>query len=85
LFHGLRMRDFGARAGFPNLLVLHNGRAYCIELRCNSDILQPSERDCFAALQDARVPVAVARSLNDVQRFLSEQCALPLRTSRSSA
>jgi hypothetical protein len=48
-------------------------------------MLQPNERDCHAALQDARVPVAVARSLEDVQRFLRDVCALPMRNWRSAA
>jgi hypothetical protein len=85
LFHGLRMRDLGARQGFPNLLILHDGRAYCIELKSDAGVLQPSQRDCYAALQDARVPVTVARSLEDVQRFLCEECALPMRNWRSAA
>ena len=85
LFHGLRMRDLGARQGFPNLLILHDGRAYCIDLKSAAGALQPSQRDCYAALQDARVPVTVARSLEDVQRFLYEECALPLRNWRSAA
>jgi hypothetical protein len=84
-FHGLRMRDLGARQGFPNLLILHDGRAYCIDLKSGSGVLQPSQRDCYAALQDARVPVTVARSLEDVQRFLCEECALPMRNWRSAA
>lgn len=85
LFHGLKMRDLGAREGFPNLLVVHDGRAYCIELKTGSSVLNSSQRDCYAALQDARVPVTVARSLEDVQRFLSEECALPMRNWRSAA
>ena len=85
MFHGLRMRDLGVREGFPNLLVLYNGCAYCIELRPGGSLLLPSQRDCYAALQDARVPVTVARSLADVQRFLSEECALPMRNWRSAA
>jgi hypothetical protein len=84
VFHGLRMRDLGVREGFPNLLVLYDGCAYCIELRAGG-LLLPSQRDCYAALQDARVPVTVARSLEDVQRFLSEECALPMRNWRSAA
>jgi hypothetical protein len=85
LFHGLRMRSLGVREGFPNLLVLYDGCAYCIELRPGRSLLLPSQRDCYAALQDARVPVTVARSLADVQRFLSEECALPMRNWRSVA
>ncbi len=73
------------REGFPNLLVLYDGSAYCIELRTDGYVLLPSQRDCYAALQDARVPVTVARSLEDVQRFLGEVCALPMRNWRSAA
>jgi hypothetical protein len=85
LFHGLKMRELGVRPGFPNLLVLHDGRAFCIELRSDAGPLEPSERDCYAALQDARVPIFVARSLSDVQHFLSVECALPMRNWRSAA
>jgi hypothetical protein len=84
-FHGLSMRELGPRTGFPQLLVLHEGRAYCIELKADGLILQCGERDCHAALQDARVPVAVARSLQDVQRFLSDECGLKMRHLKSAA
>lgn len=85
LFHGLQMRNLGVRAGFPNLLVLYDGSAYCIELRTGGYVPLPSQRDCYAALQDARIPVTVARSLEDVQRFLCEECALPMRNWRSAS
>jgi hypothetical protein len=85
LFHGLKMREPGVRAGFPNLLVLHSGRAFCIELKTDAHLLEPSQRDCYAALQDARIPIVVARSLGDVQHFLCVDCALPMRSWRSAA
>ena len=85
MFHGLRMRSLGVRQGLPSVLILHGGHAYCIDLRTGRGALQPSQRDCYAALQDARIPVTVARSLEDVQRFLCEDCALPMRTWRSAA
>jgi len=79
LFHGMRMRQLGARKGFPDLIVLYDGCAYCIELKSNKGVLQDSQRDCHAALQDARVPVQVCRSVADVQRFLRDDCGLYLR------
>ena len=85
LFHGLKMRALGVRPGFPNLLVLYEGRAFCIELKADAVGLEPSQRDCYAALQDARVPIVVARSLGDVQHFLGVDCGLPLRNWRSAA
>ena len=85
LFHGLKMRELGVRPGFPNLLVLYSGRAFCIELKSNALVLEPAQRDCYAALQDARVPVVVARSLGDVQHFLCVDCGLPMRSWRSAA
>ena len=84
-FHGLKMRELGVRPGFPNLLILYGGRAFCIELRSDAGGLEPSQRDCYAALQDARVPIIVARSLSDVQHFLCVECALPMRNWRSAA
>ena len=84
-FHGLSLRELGPRTGFPKLLVLYEGHAFCIELKADARLLEPSKRDCYAALQDARVPVTVARSLSDVQRFLSGECALPMRKCRSVA
>jgi len=85
LFHGLKMREPGVRPGFPNLLVLYGGRAFCIELKADAHLLEPPQRDCYAALQDARVPIVVARSLADVQHFLYVDCALPMRSWRSAA
>ena len=85
LFHGLKMRELGVRPGFPNLLVFYGGRAFCIELKSGAHLPDPSQRDCYAALQDARVPIVVARSLADVQHFLCVDCALPMRNWRSAA
>ena len=79
------MRELGVRPGFPNLLVLYDGRAYCIELKPVAGPLEPSQRDCYAALQDARVPIVIARSLGEVQHFLCVECALPMRSWRSAA
>jgi hypothetical protein len=84
-FHGLKLRSLGVRRGFPGLLILNDGRAYCIDLKAGRGAPHPSQRDCYAALQDARVPVTVARSLEDVQRFLYEDCALPMRNWRRAA
>ena len=71
------------RLGFPNLLILYDGQAYCIELKPDPSPLETSQRDYYAALQDARVPIVVARSLGDVQHFLCVECALPMRSWRS--
>jgi hypothetical protein len=76
---GAMLSTIGVRRGLPDILVLHEGKAYGIELKSNIGRLSGHQHECHAALNDARVPVRVCRSVEDVHRFLVTDCGLNLR------
>lgn len=64
--HGARMLAFGACAGFPDILIFHEGRAFCIELKSAVGTLSPTQRATHEALRRAGVRVEVARTIAEV-------------------
>lgn len=76
---GPSLASQGAVRGFPDIIILHEAKCYAIELKSTTGRLSPEQREVHAKLQDARVPVAVCRSVDDVRRFLVDDCGLWLR------
>lgn len=71
-------KDLGSLTGMPDLVVAHQGRAYCIELKAANKYPSPVQRIAHQRLRDAGIPVVVAHSLTDVQLAL-ESWKVPLR------
>lgn len=69
---GKRIKDMGQRAGVPDLLFVHAGRALFVELKTDKGPVQPNQKACHDAIMDAGCPVRVCRSLNDVRLFLED-------------
>ena len=65
IFHRL-----GFRAGIPDLLILHDGRALFIELKAPRKHLSPIQRAVHRQLRDAGCDVFLARSITEVQMAL---------------
>lgn len=67
----------GGAAGLPDWGILHDGRAYWIELKAprvpgrRGGTLSEAQGRCHTRLMDAGCPVVIARSLDDVQRALA--------------
>lgn len=75
----INLKRTGTTAGIPDLEVLHRGRALFLELKAARGSLSDSQKFTIPRIEQAGCPVAVCRSLADVQTFLAEQ-GVPLRT-----
>lgn len=82
---GAHLSSIGVRLGLPDIMVVHDGRAFFIELKSAVGRLSVEQRAVHADLQTARCRVAVCRSLDDVQRFLRDDCGLQVWPWRISA
>lgn len=65
-------KDLGSVTGFPDLVLFHAGRAYCIELKAPKKYLSPAQKLAHERLTRAGVPVAVCKSVTDVALVLSD-------------
>lgn len=72
-----RLKGCGLKAGMPDILVFHHGFTLGIELKTRSNP-SPEQREMFKQLQSAGVSVAIARSVDDVERIL-RMYSIPLR------
>lgn len=62
-------RDFkalGSKAGVPDIMLVHQSKAYAIELKAAKGRLTPAQNQFHASLTQAGVPVATCRSERDV-------------------
>jgi hypothetical protein len=64
------LRGTGTKAGVPDILIVHEGRAYFVELKSARGSLSEAQRTTHSALTATGCPVAVCRSLDDVQSML---------------
>jgi hypothetical protein len=62
---GIRMGR-GIIAGIPDMLVIHHGAAFLIEVKAEDGELSPAQRGVLAAVLAARGRVAVARDATEV-------------------
>ncbi|GEM_PF-1949025 len=68
----------GAMAGAPDLVFIHGGRAFGLELKAHGDGLSDAERAAQVALRDAGMRVEVARDLTEALVRLREM-GIPLK------
>lgn len=73
-----RLHASGLKAGFPDILIFHDGRCIGIELKVPAGRLSAIQQSMFHALANAGVRVYVARSAEDVLVILRE-AKLPVR------
>ena len=66
------MVAMGQRAGAPDLLLVHAGRATFIELKAAKGDLSTAQKTTHPAIRAAGCPVYVCRSLDDVIAALHE-------------
>jgi len=57
-------KGLGARAGTPDVIVIHSGRCYAIELKTERGRLTMVQREAIAALERAGASTAVCRGLD---------------------
>jgi VRR-NUC domain len=58
--------------GVPDIIIVHQGRAYAIELKTETGRLTEVQAEAIAALERAGAFTAVCRGLNDALRRLEE-------------
>jgi len=68
-----RHRRGRIRAGTPDLVALRGGRGMMIEVKRPSGRLTERQRMEHDRLRELGVPVTIARSVEDVERFLEEE------------
>lgn len=65
LFVGKKLRDAGLVSGVPDLIILKDGRMYCLELKAPKGKLSPSQIITMDRLQHCGAQVAVAKSIDE--------------------
>jgi hypothetical protein len=66
-------KGLGARAGLPDVMVLHNGKLFGLELKAEGGKPTPKQVETIAAMQMAGAIAGVAIGLNDALRWLEER------------
>lgn len=66
-----RLQRVGVRAGIPDILVVHDGRCFWIELKAAGNYATEPQRLAHERLRAAGSPVAVCRSTDDVRANLA--------------
>lgn len=67
---GKILRGLGLKPGVPDLLVVFRGVAHWIELKTTRGKVSADQVVCRADLEDAGCPVAIVRSLDELQATL---------------
>jgi hypothetical protein len=62
---GKSFKAMGVVAGVPDLIILKGGECFALELKAPGGRIQPSQRLCQAAMQDAGVKTATAKGLDE--------------------
>ena len=75
---GGRLKHLGLKAGWPDLIAVHHGRTYGIELKTAKGRLLASQRIMHPILEAAGMRIAVCRSVDDVLAAL-RTWGLPMR------
>ena len=72
------LKAMGVLAGIPDIIILWNRRAFCLELKSKDGTLQIEQRDVHARLHDTGVPVETVRTMEEIRDRL-EEFGIPLR------
>ena len=77
-------RARGAKPGWPDLLIAYGGRVHGIELKTDSGRLTDSQTVMFPRLERAGIPIAICRSIAEVEIAL-RSWGIPLRATTLTA
>lgn len=80
---GAILSSVGLVPGFPDIMVIHDGRLVCIELKSAVGALSRAQMATIARLDRAGIVTWVCRSIEDVERALSR--TIPLRATAFNA
>lgn len=62
---GKSFKAMGVVAGVPDLIILKGGEVFALELKSTTGRVQPSQRLCHAAMQEAGAKTAIAKGLDE--------------------
>lgn len=65
-----RFKKAGGKAGVPDRCILWRGKAYFLEAKSDKGTLTQSQKKTIPQIQTAGCPVAVVRSVEDVEAVL---------------
>lgn len=77
------LKAMGVKAGVPDLLIVHNGRAFFIELKAERGKLSPSQLEIHFQITRCNAPVAVCKSIDEVLPQLAAW-GIPVKASLTS-
>jgi hypothetical protein len=78
---GAKLKRAGAKKGTPDILIVHDGRAYFAELKSPKGRLKPEQAETIVSLMAAGCQVQVWRSLDDAKASL-QAWGIPTRLCR---
>lgn len=67
---GALLKHSGLKAGVPDLLLIHNGHAFMVELKIKKSYLSAVQKDIHAQLNAVGCPVRTCRSLLELEATL---------------
>ena len=67
------LKGMGVVAGVPDIIAIHQGRVYGLELKAEGGKPTPKQVETIAAMQMAGAIAGVAVGLNDALRWLEER------------
>jgi|ETNvirnome_2_130_1030620.scaffolds.fasta_scaffold00094_32 hypothetical protein len=65
-----KLKRMGVKAGVPDIVILHGGKVFCIELKAPGKTFSTVQDGACAAIERAGGVVELARCLEHVQGFL---------------
>lgn len=77
---GFRLKRLGARAGMPDILIVHDGRALFFEVKRPGSYPTAVQRATHDALRIAGCRVSVVRSVDDARAALEAWSVTPSNT-----
>ena len=77
LREAVKFKRMGVKAGIPDIIILHQSKAFCIELKSGNGVVSKVQKAMMLALFEAGFVVAVCRSLDEVAAFLQAVGLVP--------
>ena len=67
-----KLKKMGTKAGWPDLQLFYEGKAYFIELKAQKGQLSQSQKQVIGSLRDQGFEVKICRSLDEVKAACQE-------------
>ncbi len=82
---GKSFKAMGVVPGVPDLIILKGGEVFGLEIKSTTGRVQPSQRLCHAAMQEAGAQTAIAKGLDEALIILESWGCLKRDANRSVA